>query len=86
MVVVGSGVSLGDYQLAEASRRAVMAWIWESDWAVGASVRAFLSLVIPWRMRYSRVTTEVVMVWWRNLAVSEICSALVLFSMIRWNQ
>ena len=36
MLAFGDGVSLGDSQLAEASRRAVTTWSWESDWDVGA--------------------------------------------------
>ena len=82
MLVVGDGVSLGYAQLEKASHRAVMEWVWASDWDVGASVWAFVSVVIPWRMRYSGVTTGVVMVWWRNSTLSEIYSALVLCGMI----
>ena len=85
MVEVGDGVSLGGAQLVEALDSSVMAWSWESEWAVGASVRSFVSMMSPRRMRSSRVTTGVVMFWWRNSAILEICSALVSCGMILSN-
>ena len=72
MVAVGVGVSSGDSQLEEDLSRAVMAWSWASDWYVGASMRKYISVVIPWRMRSSGVTTGVVIIWWRNSTVSDI--------------
>ena len=86
MVAVGDGVLLGDDKMAEASCSAVMSWNWSSDWAVGASVRSFVSVVRPWRMRYSGVTIGVVIVWWKNSTVLEILSALVSCGMICWHQ
>ena len=84
--ISGSGISLGVSQLLEASRRAEMACHWESDWAVGASVRAYFIVVIPWRMRSSGVTNRIVMVWLRNSTVSEICPALVFCGITRWHR
>ena len=63
MVAVGAGVSSRDDQLAEASHRTVMDWSWESDWSVGASAMEYVSMVIPWRISSSGVTTGVVMFW-----------------------
>ena len=80
------GVSSGDTQLAEASHMALMACSWASEWAVVASVRKYVSVVSPWKMRLSGVTTGVVMVWWRNSTVLDIFSALVSCAMIRWHQ
>ena len=77
MVAVGAVVSYKDSQLEEASFRAVMAYSWLSDWSVGAFLRAFISVVSPCRIRSSRVTTGVVMVWWQNSIVSEIWFTLV---------
>ena len=85
MGAVGAGVSSGYAQLSEALRRDLMTWSWASDWDVGASVRAFVSMVIPQRMRSSGITTGVVMVWWRNSTVLDICSVSVLCGMIRWH-
>ena len=47
IVAVGAEVSSGDDQLAETSFRVVIAWSWAYDWAVGASAREFISMVIP---------------------------------------
>ena len=84
--MAGSGISLGIAQLLEALRRAAMAYCWEYDWAKGASVRAFVRVVISWRMWYSEVTTGIVMVWWRNSTVLEICLALVSCGITRWHR
>ena len=84
--IAGSVLSLGVYQLIEASRRAAMDCRWASDWAVGAPVRASISVVSPWIMRYSGVTTGVVMVWWRNSTVSEIYLDLVSCGITRWHR
>ena len=63
-----------------------MAWSCAYDWAMGASVRDSVSVVIPGRIRYYGVTTGVVMVWWQNSTISEIYSALVSCVMMRWHQ
>ena len=85
MIAVGVGVSSGDNQLAEASSRDVMDCSCASDWDVVASVRESIRMVRPRRMRSSGFTTGVVMVWWRNSTISDICSALVLRGMIHWH-
>ena len=84
--MAGSGISLGVAQLLEASRRDAMACRWSYYWAVGAYVRASVSVVIPWIIRSSGVTNGEVMVWWQNSTVSEIFSALVSFGITRWHR
>ena len=81
-----AGVSSGDAQLAEASLRAIMYWSCVSNWAVGSSVRASVSVVIPCIIWSYRVTTGVVMVWLWKSTLSEIFSALVSFDMTRWHR
>ena len=70
LVSVGDEVSLGDAQLAQASRGDVMTWSWVSNWVVGASVKSYVIVVITWRMQYYGFTTGVVVVWWQNSTVS----------------
>ena len=70
--MAGYVFSFGAARLLEASRRDAMAWRWAYEWAVGASVREFVSVMIPWRIRSLGASTRVVMVWWWNSTVSEI--------------
>ena len=81
-----AGVSYGDAQLEEASRRDVMYLSCVSNRAVGASIRAYVNVASPWRIRSSGVTIGKVMVWWRNPTVSDIWSALVMCVMIHCYQ
>ena len=78
----GDVVSPEYSQLAEASRRALMAWSWALECAVGASVRSPVRVLIPWRMWSSGVTEGVVVDWWHNSTILNNFSALVSCSII----
>ena len=84
--VAGSGLSLGVDQLLETSRRDSMACCWSSKWAVGASVCSSVRVVSPWRMRSSGITNRLVMVWWWNSTVLEICLSLVSCGITCWHR
>ena len=76
--MIWSGVSSGYTQLEKALRMAIKALSFAYDWAVGASMIAYIIMVISWRILSSGVTIGVVMVWWKNSIVSDIISATVL--------
>jgi hypothetical protein len=56
-----------------------------SQATVGASFKAPVRFCIPWRTRSSDMRVGWVRYWWRNLTVSEICSAFVAFATTRWH-